>query len=243
MLKKEYILDCIEKYCTLNEDLCECTFFDLVVSPLEDAGCFSDWTYDAGVTKGVLIFGELDYVVKIPFYCEYIEGDGYYDEDDNWIQEVEEGPSGYPFNGIEVKGFVHENEWDHCETESYRYIAAQRNGVEDFFAQTWFLGKASGWPIYAQVKACMFRSEASHSERSRKTYSDVDKEKARTIKKETGFYVENEWLIDFLNFWGEARLMALIQFCNEWFIDDLHCGNLGYICGAPCLVDYSSYDG
>lgn len=242
MLNKEQILEKINEYCTLDENLCEGTFYDQVVYPLEEVGCFQDWTYDSGVSKGVLIFDELDYVIKIPFYCEWYEGDGYYNDDDEWVQEVEEGPSEYPFSGIQVEGFVHENPWDYCETEAFRYIAAERNGVEEHFAKTWFLGNVQNWPIYAQVRACMYRSEDSRTARSQRNYSDQERESAKNIKKATHFYVEDEWLMDFLAYWGQERLLAFIKFCDEWFIDDLHPGNLGYVCGVPCLVDYSSFD-
>ena len=133
MLTKEYILEKINKYCTLNEDLCEGTFYEQVVSPLVDAQCFDDWTWDSGVSKGVLIFGELDYVIKIPFYCEWFEGEGgYYDDEDNWVEDEPGCPSGYPFQGTEVEGYCHQNEWDYCETEELRYLAAVKNGMEDW---------------------------------------------------------------------------------------------------------------
>ena len=242
MLTKEYILENIEKYCDLDEDLCEGTFWSQVVEPLEAANCFDNWTYDSGITKGVLIFGELDYVIKIPFYCEYYEGDGYYDEEENWVETCEEGPSGYPFNGVEVEGYIHENPWDYCETESFRYAVAEKNNMEEYFAKTWLIGKVGNWPVYAQARACMYRSEESHTARSRKNYTNKERESARELIKRTKFYVEDEWLIDFINYWGEARTSDFIAFCDQWFIDDLHPGNLGYICGVPCLVDYSSYE-
>jgi hypothetical protein len=243
MLTKEYILEKIEKHCTLNESLCEGTFYDLVVSPLEDAQCFNDWTWDTGVSKGVLIFGELDYVIKIPFYCEWFEGDGgYYDEDDNWVDGDPGEPSGYAFQGVEVEGYCHQNEWDYCETEELRYLVAEKNDMEEHFAKTWCIGTVSDWPIYAQVKCCMYSSADSHSTRSKKVYTNKDRESAKSIKDATHFWVEDEWLIDFLHYWGQERLMAFIEFCDKWFIDDLHQGNLGYVCGVPCLVDYSSFN-
>jgi hypothetical protein len=243
MLTKEYILEKIEKHCTLNESLCEGTFYDQVVSPLEDAQCFNDWTWDSGLSKGVLIFGELDYVIKIPFYCGWFEGEeGYYDDDDNWVDGEPGEPTGFPFQGEEVEGYCHQNEWDYCETEELRYLVAEKNGMEEHFAKTWCIGAANGWPIYAQIKCCMYCSADSCSTRSKKTYTDKDKESARSIKDATKFWVEDEWLIDFLHYWGQERLVAFIKFCDEWFIDDLHQGNLGYICGVPCLVDYSSFN-
>jgi hypothetical protein len=64
-LTKEYILECLDKYCTF-EGLTEDNFVNLVVAPLQDAHCFNDWTWDNGVTKGVIIFKDFDFVVKIP---------------------------------------------------------------------------------------------------------------------------------------------------------------------------------
>ena len=159
MLTKEYILEKIEKYCTLNEDLCEGTFYDQVVSPLENANCFNDWVWDSGVSKGVLIFGELDYVIKIPFYCEWFEEEGgYYDADDNWVDGDPGEPAGYAFQGVEVEGYCHQNPWDYCETEELRYLVAVKHGMEEHFAKTWCIGTVNDWPIYAQVKCCMYSS-------------------------------------------------------------------------------------
>ena len=243
MLTKEYILEKIEKYCTLNEDLCSGTFYSQVVSPLEDAQCFNNWTFDSGVSKGVLIFNDLDYVIKIPFYCEYYEGEeGYYDDEDNWIEGEPGEPTGDAFSGVEVEGYCHQNEWDYCETEELRYLAAEKNNMEEHFAKTWCIGTVQDWPIYAQIKCCMYRSEESYSTRSKKTYTAEDQESVRNIQDTTKVWTQEDWLIDFLHYWGRDRLIAFMQFCDQWNIDDLHGGNLGYICGVPCLVDYSSYN-
>lgn len=245
MLNKDFILEKLNEHCEFNRYLCEETFFDMVVSPLEVASCFqkNTWTWDTGVTKGVLIFDELDYVIKIPFGCEYLEEEAYYDDNDNWVVEVEGGPNDYMFSGVQVEGFIHNNEWDYCETEFLRYQVAQKNAIEDCFAQIWFLGVVQAWPIYAQIKACMFRSESSRSARSQKNYSNAERETAKTIQNTAKFYVEEEWLIDFLNYWGQEKLLDFIKFCQDWEIDDLHPGNLGYVCGVPCVVDYSSFNG
>ena len=243
MLTKEYILEKLEKYCTFNEDLCSGTFYDQVVSPLENAQCFNNWTFDSGVSKGVLIFNDLDYVVKIPFYCEYYEGEeGYYDDEDNWVEGEPGEPTGYAFNGVEVEGYCHQNEWDYCETEELRYLVAEKNNMEEHFAKTWCIGTVQDWPIYAQIKCCMYRSEESYSTRSKKTYTAEDKKSVHDIQDTTKIWTQDDWLIDFLHYWGRDRLIAFMQFCDQWHIDDLHGGNLGYICGVPCLVDYSSYN-
>jgi hypothetical protein len=244
MLSKEYILECLDKYCTFNEDLSCGTFEDHIVEPLEAAGCFEDWTYDSGATKGVLIFGELDYVIKIPFYAEYDEYEEDYDEEtDEYYVTYEGGTRDYCFEGVQVEGFIHDNEWDYCETESYRYIVAERNGMGEHFAKTEYIGSVQEWPIYAQVRACMFCSQDSMSTRSKKNYSKEELQKAESIRDAYHRYdLHEEWIMDFIAYYGEDELKAFFAFCDEWNIEDLHSGNIGYICGVPCLVDYSSFN-
>ena len=245
MLNEKFILEQIEKYCRLDEELSEGTFYEKVVVPLEASTEFNqyDWTYDYGVSKGVLIFNDLDYVIKIPFYAEWFEGYevDYDEENDEPIYE-----DGYtadcPFQGVEVEGFIKENSWDYCETETLIYEVAKRNSMEDHFAKTYMIGYANHWPIYAQVRACMLRSEESYTTRSKKNYTEEERETANAIRDNEKFYLDEEWLMDFIAFWGKERMLQFIKFCNDWFIDDLHGGNLGYVNGIPCLVDYSSYN-
>ena len=245
MLNEKFILEKIEKYCELNENLSSGTFYEQVVRPLENSEEFNqyDWTYDSGVSKGVLIFDDLDFVIKIPFYAEWFEEEEIdYDEENDEPIYADGYTSEYAFEGTQVEGFVKENNWDYCETETLVYEVAKRNSMEEHFAQTYLIGFAKGWPIYAQVRACMFRSEESYSTRSKKNYTKEERETARKIREDERFYLDEEWLMDFIAYWGEERMLQFINFCNQWFIDDLHGGNLGYVCGVPCLVDYSSYN-
>lgn len=248
MLTKEYILDNMKKYCKIdtNTDLCLGNFYDLVISPLEKANCFKDYhmSYDNGLSKGVIIFDELDYVIKIPFVCSWYEEETEWDEEkDECVVICEGGPSGYPFGGVEVEGYCFHNDWDHCETELYRYCEAEKSGLEEHFAKIWFLDCINGWPIYAQSKACMYNTEDSYSSRSRKHYTDKERATANAIQSSSHFYIAQEWMMDFIQYWGKDKLLDFIKFCDEWFIDDLHDGNIGYICGVPCLVDYGSFSG
>jgi hypothetical protein len=114
--------------------------------------------------------------------------------------------------------------------------------MEEHFAKTSFIGEAKGWPIYSQVKASMFYSDEAYSSRSKKTYSEKDRESVKAIQSTTKFYINDEWLMDFIIFWGEERTLEFIKFCDEQFIDDLHNNNIGYVRGIPCLIDYSSFD-
>ena len=213
MLTEKEILSVLEKYCELDEDLCEGSFYDKVVRPLELSGKFNDWTYDSGVSKGVLIFGELDFVIKIPFYCEWIEEEGFYNSQDEWVCEYDAGPSGCPFCGVEVEGYCHKNPWDYCETEAYRYFEAQKQGMEGYFAKTWFIGEVNGgWPIYAQTRANMYYSADSYESRSRRQYSDGERDTVKSIQNATRFYVDDIWLMDFVAYYGEEELKNFILF-------------------------------
>ena len=244
MLNKEYILECLNKYCVFDDELCAGNFEEKIITPLKNAKCFNDWTFDSGLSKGVLIFGELDYVIKIPFSAEWIEEDEYFYETEDGTTEYETcgGCPGDLFCGVEVEGYSKRNSWDYCETEELRYLVAKKNGLAEHFAEIVFLGEAGGWPIYCQARACMFNSDASTLSRINRTYTENDRKSVETIQKETGMYLNNEWLLDFLIFYGNERLFDFLRFCDEQKISDLHDGNIGYINGIPCLVDYSSYE-
>jgi len=245
MLTKEYILSELEKHGQFNEDLSTGTFYDQIIAPLERAESFKgyEWFWDDGCSKGVIVFKELNFVIKIPFYCEYYEGEGgYYDSQDNWVEGYDGEPSGSPFAGVQVEGYCHNNEWDYCETESIRYEVAEKNDMADHFARTWLLGEVRGWPIYAQTKACMFLSAASCEIRSKRNYTQQERDVASKAKKDNCIHLADEWVMDFISFWGVDRFSAFSCFLDEWEITDLHAGNLGYVNGIPCLVDYSSYE-
>jgi len=243
MLTKEYILDCLAKYAHFSEDLCSGNFYENIVAPIEKSQCFDeyDWVYDSGISKGVFIFDELDYVIKIPFQSNWYE-DGECWDDEQGTYVPCDGWVGEPFCGNEVEGFVKNHDWDYCETEELLYKVAERNGIAEYFAQTTYIGDVRGWPIYAQTRACMFRSESSRTARSQKNYSKAQRDSANELMKRNHFYVDEEWLIDFITYYGEQALLTFIKFCDDWFISDLHSGNLGYVDGVPCLVDYSSFD-
>lgn len=242
-MTKEYILSCIEKYCNLEEaegGLAEGTFYDIIVRPLKHNNCFEGyWNYEVGATKGVLIFDKCDFVIKIPLWGEWYEEEGYYDEDGDYIVTAEEGIAGCSFNGNQVEGFIKEREWDYCETESLRFLKAKEYGLEECFAETIYAKKIKNYPIYIQPKACMFDEYVSSTkkERTEKEYEEV-----RSVQSAVRFYLPEEWAMDFIHYFGEQMYACLADFCEDYFVTDLHRGNLGYICGVPCLVDYASYE-
>ena len=70
-----------------------------------------------------------------------------------------------------------------------------------------------------------------------------DYEKVNTLRKKYDFHsINDDWMLDFLIYYGEEMFKKLADFIFDENIYDLHNGNIGYLNGRPCLVDYSSYD-
>lgn len=249
MLTKEYILDCLNKYGCFDELTSE-NFYHQVISPLLDNQCFNParFSWNDGATKGVLIFDDLDIVIKIPFEGESNYTCSHYeDENGEWHTYSHDGKYSYqagveefsPYDGATGS----EREWDYCEVEARLCELANQKKLAGCFAQTKFLGLANEHPIYYQDKCFMFCDARSSTKREAyrlRTKSDYDS--LQEVRKRVGFYsVDCDWLLDFLIYWGEPVLEELVQFINAQQISDLHDGNIGYRGGVPCLVDYSSY--
>lgn len=123
------------------------SFFRQIVSPFKDK-YKKPFAYDYGATKGVLIFKELGFVIKIPFVCN-----------DDW-----------DFSGAECA-----NGWDYCEVEALKYQDASINGLAECFAETMCIGDVDGHPIYIQELATMYEKGETTTKRSDE---DIEKVKS-----------------------------------------------------------------
>ena len=250
-LTKQYILECLDTYCSFDA-LSEDTFFEAVIKPLQANQCFDNWTWDNGVTKGVLIFKEFDFVIKIPFggryfytesHYENTEGRWMYSCDPNWdsnkVHKMDASDEFYEFEG----SYAEDNNWNYCQEEAEISIRAIHNDLGKCLAITEFIGYAQNHPIYAQEKCCMFSEMSSTTKAEEyKNRTATDYDSLQEVRKRTDFWgITNDWVLDFLIYWGEEMLKKLGDFIDDNDISDLHCGNIGYRNGDPCLVDYSSY--
>lgn len=254
-LTKEYILECIEKYCDL-ESLDEDTFEYKVALALRDAECFDcSWTWDCGVTKGVLIFSDLNFVVKIPFagsggYVESHYENRYGDWVDSRYETERTNASTCGRRWVEAEdcfeqfsGADCENGWDYCEVEATRYCHAEQANVAILFAKTEWIGDIREYPIYIQERCQMFREESTSNQEKYQSRTKADYEKVNTLREKYDFHsINDDWMLDFLIYYGEEMFKKLADFIFNENIYDLHNGNIGYLNGRPCLVDYSSYD-
>lgn len=222
--RKEDLDEILEalSYGTFDEND-EADFYSIVVQPFSEK-YKKPFDYATGATKGVLIFEQLGFVIKIPFCrnsedCEYNSTYGEYE-------------CCY-FTGADT-----DNGWDYCEAEANKYERAEEEGLAQCFAKTKKIGDIDGYPIYMQELADIYKSidyQSSHTEE--------DSRQVSSICNSNNFYMFNlEWLSDAFHYYGEKMFHKLLEFIRTVGINDLHDGNIGYIGNRPVLVDYSSFD-
>lgn len=245
-LSKEYILECLEKYCDLGEHLSEYSFYNDIVAPLLQAGCFPGMDYANGVTKGVLIFPNCNFVIKIPFYgneeCEeYTDGLTYEEAMEKYGEDWSDRPKEYyldPFYGAQGR----HNSWDYCAVEAELYAEAVTEGLEFLFAETQCIGTANGWPIYAQTRVEIF-AFADPEDENRDFPSEQELEQADNLRgQKDSLYCSKVWIAELIRAYDLDTYHCLSAFCERFNIGDFHDENIGYLNSLPVLVDYSSYD-
>ena len=205
-------------YGTFNEND-EADFYPDVVQPFSEK-YKKPFNYATGATKGVLIFEQLGFVIKIPFCRNSEDYDDYY-ECCNY------------FTGADT-----DNGWDYCEAEADKYQRAKEEGISMCFAKTEKIGEIDGYPIYMQELASIYKNVDYQS-----SHTEEDSRQVNSICDSNNFYIFNrEWLSDAFHFYGEKIFHKLLEFIRTVGINDLHDGNIGYIKNRPVLVDYSSFD-
>lgn len=208
--------------CTFKDTFTSEDYYHDVIAPLEEAGK-STIECDSGATKLVLWIPNFDeYVVKIPFT-------GVYEED--WIKEDE----GYVWQEDYQEYFGAYDGWDYCYVETSLYADAVKEGVEQFFLETSFLGHIKGHPIYIQPRAEEFY-EISHN------ISLEEKQESNKICREYCVSLKPEWVLDAIKCYGLSQVKKLFAFINEYQIEDLHGNNLGYYKNKPVIIDYAGFN-
>ena len=170
--------------------------------------------YDLGCSKIVLFFDEYpDIVVKIPF-------DGIRDVDYEKDFEV-----------TNERHFIH----NYCEEELDIWYEAIEANVEEVFAEEAYIGQYRNISLYA-AECCAMNYWYAVDEPS-------EDSKAKAKKITDGIYSEvNEYIPTIIEQHGEEFAEKVFKFIEEFEIDDLHDGNVGFKNGLFKFVDYSSYD-
>lgn len=191
------------------------------------------WDYETGASKLVIIPGDKDFVIKIPF-------DGHYTD---CTDEEDECYTFHPFN-------LYKGGWqgnDHCAIEERISLRAEGSPFEDFILPVCLHKEASDyamWPIYIQPKAITFIDTEYQDDEglspSRESTKSVNRMKSDGVLYSR---LPTDWLalcLDILE--NEETLKELIDFFEEIGANqDLHNANIGYYEGQPVLIDYAGY--
>lgn len=171
--------------------------------------------YASGASKGVLIFKDLGFVIKIPFtYCD----------------------------GCELSGADEsEYSWDYCDQEITRYEMAIDAGVEDAFLEIQFFDYVNGYPIYIQPYANIIENITDIEYKELHSSSeDRDAEYIRHIDDiEDYYWLNSAWEADLYVIFGMTFYKKFKMFLKENSINDLTSNNIGYVGKNPVLVDYA----
>lgn len=188
---------------------------------------FSDWIRDfgnplssceiaSGMTKYVIIPDDLNWVIKLP---------------------IQVRPEQYRREEFLTKF----NAYDYCDLETRNFAYAEEKGVTVFFAESYFLSLYKGIRIYIQRKAeC---DEQEFDDRLKKYASHYVSE---TCNKD----VFDEVVSDYVLNMDESKSLEavfgnvpteLYDLIEERNVNDLHCGNYGFINEKPVIIDYSGY--
>ena len=209
------IIEVLDRYCYF-EDLSDASSFeDDVYIPFQTHS-YLCCDQANGATKGVLIFKNLDFVIKIPFI--YCDGEELYGAGDT------------------------EDSWDYCAQEVVRY-ARMRDSyqVEDVFLETRFLDYANGHPIYIQQYAeplnrVDVEEHSSHSAADEKTIDNCYDE-GNWLER-----IDTRWEADILVIYGEEWYRKFRDAIEEYQIDDLRTANIGYRGKQPVIFDYAGFN-
>ena len=182
----------------------------------------------SGVSKVAIIPKEKNYVIKIPYYGKYRKSNGIKCFDPY-------------FSSISKSG-------DYCKSEEIIYNKAKANGLDTFFAEIEQIGKIKSIPIYVQRKAVIFEDVYYPEDDEEENLNEHEISIFKTITTKYSDLVEDEylplsWMKDFIRSYGELAFDKLYNFLSDNNIQDLHGGNIGYICERPVLVDFSGFEG
>ena len=251
------ILNILETYTLLSKEveLATDNIENIIIKPLMSVNnIFSPkhkgWSsYRQGTTKIILFPKNKNYVIKIPK-----NGRRFY----NRLSLSEKK---FFYFTMERK-FDYTKEdygrgWDYCKEEAQIVQEAKELNLNEYFAETLYLGDVRGYPIYAQEKVTVMtdRYELDEDE----DYDSIYDETAGLLDSYEGSdnsdssYYSSEyddednnvlplnWSLVFVKKYGVDALKSLIEFIQDMGINDIHSDNVGFIDGNPILLDYSGY--
>lgn len=185
---------------------------------------------DWGISKAVIIFEELPFVIKIPFY-------GSWDFEGEYNAETDEYECGEDyFKEYQYAGESGSN--DYCSAEEHVISEMEGVGFGALAPDMMCIGEHNDHNFYIQEKVRVFDyDEVQTTEDSLK--------RAREMEHEY-WYGESEWRAAILDNYGEEFWKEFINWAhsrNFAFLGDMHSGNIGYrFDGTPVILDLAGFD-
>lgn len=199
------------------DELDDYTFDESVVAPFND-NYKKPFKTASGASKGVLIFPNFGFVIKIPFiFCDGDEMCGACD-------------------GV--------HDWDYCSQEVCRYEMAEEEGFGDIFLETDLLGEVNNHPIYIQPYAeVLSKIDGSEYDSKHRSGTDMDRTFVKEIDDAENYDTLNSmWEADLLVRYGIEKFKSFKKYIKDNWINDLRDENIGYIGKNPVLIDYAGFD-
>lgn len=230
---KNYIIDHILKFIDFKE-----IEFDTFNSDITDSIAEKfplGYQVKCGASKLVIIPPNSDYIIKIPFTFS-IDSSSDVGSSSYWSSSC--APGGEPFD-CAYYPIEKEFGWNYCKVEEELYFLSTQEKVNDFFAETVYLGNIYDFPIYVQEKCNIIYGETHFAPEHSK------EERQRTTEKinEWGSFknISLDFTIDMIQHYGEIKVKQLFNFIKKYEISDLHRNNYGYCGDRPVLIDYSGF--
>lgn len=167
--------------------------------------CGADW-YECGVSKICLFYENLkDWVIKVPILGYY------YNEEDEYVDFTHSGG---------------DKPNDYCSIEAEYCFQADKYGLGECFAKTYYICTLQGIDFY-----CSEKIEEPFYSRSSNACSDFSYISARDLINCYGKYnspLNLDQLQFFIDSYGYELSEKLMQFLIDFDIQDLHNGNIGF---------------
>ena len=198
----------------------------------ELVNCIPGCSLYIGATKMVIVNDNCDFVIKIPFYGQQAYNS---DSDEYVYEDFVHADNGY-------------NGWDYCLTETNIYNMAVKEGVKEFFPETYEYQEGYDVfpPVYIQKKMMLWEDSGYEFESEEEKY-----EALTTYESIFGFCGNTNnrmppYIFTYicLNYYGEDETRNLLYFNKRHndIINDLHCNNIGVKNdGSPIIFDFSGF--
>ena len=125
-------------------------------------------------------------------------------------------------------------DYDYCFAEESIYQMSLENNLNNFFLKIEFCDFYEDTPIYKQVRASQIGHYGSHS-----LVSEESRNAAAEIKR--SFDTDTDFTALLIESYGFEAVEKLVEFCERFYVNDLHSGNIGFFGNLPILLDYSGF--